>query len=338
MNNSHGGSCLSLDDFDFAEKDHTEAENKPEVAEHPTAENTGPDFLAAFFRSKSSDKNTSFEAVSHNSVAPKKFAKKSQKERKREEQKSQEVGRDIAVCSPKERWSGWGSKSPPESSPSFADILTDEKVAKSQGEPNGSGTKPKAGAGRNRKASWRQLSFDEESAPAVAGKSRQPPSNPWKQLPPMSTNKDLTACNESDRYVVDSLISLDLFDLSLTSYTFFFEIQRQILQGHAATGRIFSRLLRNCAVATRAAPGEAGDELEVAPSVADRREGHGGVAQGGLREPMRESEGGARGEADGPAYLESLQEVTVRQAGMIILLPTYQGIVMRIFVSIRGTG
>ena len=53
---------------------------------------------------------------------------------------------------------------------------------------------------------------------------------------------------------------------------------------------------------------------------------------------MRESEGGARGEADGPAYLESLQEVTVRQAGMIILLPTYQGIVMRIFVSIRGTG
>ena len=221
MNNSHGGSCLSLDDFDFAEKDHTEAENKPEVAEHPTAENTGPDFLAAFFRSKSSDKNTSFEAVSHNSVAPKKFAKKSQKERKREEQKSQEVGRDIAVCSPKERWSGWGSKSPPESSPSFADILTDEKVAKSQGEPNGSGTKPKAGAGRNRKASWRQLSFDEESAPAVAGKSRQPPSNPWKQLPPMSTNKDLTACNESDRYVVDSLISLDLFDLSLTSYTFF---------------------------------------------------------------------------------------------------------------------
>ena len=221
MNNSHGGSCLSLDDFDFAEKDHTEAENKPEVAEHPTAENTGPDFLAAFFRSKSSDKNTSFEAVSHNSVAPKKFAKKSQKERKREERKSQEVERDIAVCSPKERWSGWGSKSPPESSPSFADILTDEKVAKSQGEPNGSGTKPKAGAGRNRKASWRQLSFDEESAPAVAGKSRQPPSNPWKQLPPMSTNKDLTACNESDRYVVDSLISLDLFDLSLTSYTFF---------------------------------------------------------------------------------------------------------------------
>ena len=221
MNNSHGGSCLSLDDFDFAEKDHTEAENKPEVEEHPTAENTGPDFLAAFFRSKSSDKNTSFEAVSHNSVAPKKFAKKSQKERKREERKSQEVGRDIAVCSPKERWSGWGSKSPPESSPSFADILTDEKVAKSQGEPNGSGTKPKAGAGRNRKASWRQLSFDEESAPAVAGKSRQPPSNPWKQLPPMSTNKDLTACNESDRYVVDSLISLDLFDLSLTSYTFF---------------------------------------------------------------------------------------------------------------------
>ena len=223
MNNSHGGSCLSLDDFDFAEKDHTEAENKPEVAEHPTAENTGPDFLAAFFRSKSSDKNTSFEAVSHNSVAPKKFAKKSQKERKREERKSQEVGRDIAVCSPKERWSGWGSKSPPESSPSFADILTDEKVAKSQGEPNGSGTKPKAGAGRNRKASWRQLSFDEESAPAVVGKSPQPPSNPWKQLPPMSTNKDLTACNESDSggYVVDSLISLDLFDLSLTSYTFF---------------------------------------------------------------------------------------------------------------------
>ena len=221
MNNSHGGSCLSLDDFDFAEKDHTEAENKPEVEEHPTAENTGPDFLAAFFRSKSSDKNTSFEAVSHNSVAPKKFAKKSQKERKREERKSQEVGRDIAVCSPKERWSGWGSKSPPESSPSFADILTDEKVAKSQGEPNGSGTKPKAGAGRNRKASWRQLSFDEELAPAVVGKSPQPPSNPWKQLPPMSTNKDLTACNESDRYVVDSLISLDLFDLSLTSYTFF---------------------------------------------------------------------------------------------------------------------
>ena len=221
MNNSHGGSCLSLDDFDFAEKDHTEAENKPEVEEHPTAENTGPDFLAAFFRSKSSDKNTSFEAVSHNSVAPKKFAKKSQKERKREERKSQEVGRDIAVCSPKERWSGWGSKSPPESSPSFADILTDEKVAKSQGEPNGSGTKPKAGAGRNRKASWRQLSFDEEPAPAVVGKSPQPPSNPWKQLPPMSTNKDLTACNESDRYVVDSLISLDLFDLSLTSYTFF---------------------------------------------------------------------------------------------------------------------
>ena len=221
MNNSHGGSCLSLDDFDFAEKDNTEAENKPEVEEHPTAADTSPDFLAAFFRSKSSDKNTSFEAVSHNSVAPKKFAKKSQKERKREEQKSQEVGRDIAVCSPKERWSGWGSKSPPESSPSFADILTDEKVAKSQGEPNGSGTKPKAGAGRNRKASWRQLSFDEESAPAVAGKSRQPPSNPWKQLPPMSTNKDLTACNESDRYVVDSLISLDLFDLSLTSYTFF---------------------------------------------------------------------------------------------------------------------
>ena len=199
MNNSHGGSCLSLDDFDFAEKDHTEAENKPEVEEHPTAADTGPDFLAAFFRSKSSDKHTSFEAVSHNSVAPKKFAKKSQKERKREERKSQEVGRDIAVCStPKERWSGWGSKSPPENSPSFADILTDEKVAKSQGEPNGSGTKPKAGAGRNRKASWRQLSFDEESAPAAAGKSPQPRSNPWKQLPPMPTTKDLSACNEGD--------------------------------------------------------------------------------------------------------------------------------------------
>ena len=216
MNNSHGGSCLSLDDFDFAEKEHIETENKLAVEEYPTEADTGPEFLAAFFRTKSSDKNPSSEALSHNSIAPKKFGKKSQKERKREERKSQEVEtveRELAVCSPKERWSGWGSKSPPESSPSFADILTNEKFAKSQGEPNGSGTKPKAGAGRNRKASWRQLSFDEESAPAVAGKSPQPPSNPWKQLPPMSTTKDLSACNEGESggYVVDSL---DLFEVS----------------------------------------------------------------------------------------------------------------------------
>merc|ERR1719264_1375723 len=83
MNNSHGGSCLSLDDFDFAEKEHIETENKLAVEEHPTEADTGPEFLAAFFRTKSSDKNPSSEALSHNSIAPKKFGKKSQKERKR---------------------------------------------------------------------------------------------------------------------------------------------------------------------------------------------------------------------------------------------------------------
>ena len=158
--------------------------------------------MAAFFRSSNSDKNPPAGTVSRNSAetaVPKKFAKKSQKERKREQRKPQEVERDLAVGNPKERWSGWGSKSPSESSPSFADILTDEKTAKVHSEQNGSGTKPKAGA-RNRKASWRQLSFDEEStpAPATAVKSTQPPANPWKQLPPMSAAKDLSAIDDGE--------------------------------------------------------------------------------------------------------------------------------------------
>ena len=214
--NSNNGSCLSLDDFDFAEKDHPETESKPGCAEiHCEADNgEGPDFLAAFFRSNKSDKTPPAEVVSRN-AAPKKFAKKSQKDRKREQQKSQEVERDqdLAAGNPKERWSGWGSKSPSVSSPSFADILTDEKTAKGHGEHNSSGTKPKAGAARNRKASWRQLSFDEESAPATAVKSAQPPANPWKQLPLMSAAKDLSARDEGESggYAVDSL---DKFEIS----------------------------------------------------------------------------------------------------------------------------
>ena len=192
MNNSRSGSCLSLDDFDFAEKDNPEPEIEHGGSELRCETDTGPDFLAAFFQASNSGKNR----PAPETAAPKKFAKKSQKERKREEMKPKQFERELAAGSPKERWSGWGSKSPTESSPSFADIVTDEKAAKGRGEHNGSGAKPKAGAGgvgRNRKSSWRQLSFDEESTPTTNVKPPQPPSNPWKQLPPMSAAKDISA-------------------------------------------------------------------------------------------------------------------------------------------------
>ena len=210
INNSHGGSCLSLDDFDFAEKEQPEPESLDEIQRE--ADNGSGDFLAAFFRSNSGTGGHPPETVSRNAASvSKRFAKKSQKERKREQLRTQEDEKELAVGNPKERsqrWGGWASTSPTtESSPSFADILTDEKAGSGL-KSAAAGTKPKAGA-RNRKASWRQLSFDEESPPATAARSPQPPGNPWKQLPQpaaAAAAKDLSVRERppTDRCAVDS--------------------------------------------------------------------------------------------------------------------------------------
>ena len=220
INNSHGGSCLSLDDFDFAEKDQPEESQDAGGEIQRDADNGSGDFLAAFFRSDSGKVDHRPETAFRNAApVSKRFAKKSQKERKRDQLqlRTQEDEKELlAVGNPKEhsqRWGGWASKSPAtESSPSFADILTDEKAGSgNKSAAAAAGTKPKAGA-RNRKASWRQLSFDEESAAApataAAAKSPQPAGNPWKQLPQVTAAaaKDLSARERTppDRCAVDS--------------------------------------------------------------------------------------------------------------------------------------
>ncbi len=184
------GSNLSLEELDFEEKEGEPFSggrvDRPPVA-RPLPSNGSEDFLADFFGTNKvgSPHQKSPVAPSEQNVpfSKKKFAKKSQKERKRE--RVAETLRTLAPSTvevePKSppKWGGWGPGSPSanlndvpskdetlHSLPSFSDIMKSQASTSSEAPPNDTITtnntnnsKPK----RGRKSSWRQLDLSAES-------------------------------------------------------------------------------------------------------------------------------------------------------------------------------
>ena len=197
---------LSGDDFDFEEK--TEASQSvkqpttPDVhivpAENNDDKKENSEFLASFFganRSLSVEKSplteanhaSAMSAQSSSTPFNKKFAKKSQKERKKESQMVESPAAPVA----RPQWQGWGCQgdsfsSSVSSGPSLSEIMKSESKTRKITPPS-SGKGPKqpepqaASQPRTKKAAWRQLSFTDE--PESPSGLPQPPSNPWKTLP-----------------------------------------------------------------------------------------------------------------------------------------------------------
>ena len=221
----------SLDELEFEEKLQIKDADRTREALNGVHQNGGglpssssfngqQGFLASFFEAK-----TPATAGSEKKPLPsssKKFAKKSQKERKKELDLLSKEGPVEPEKQQAKKWSGWGTQSPatPEKQQqppanglrrdlSLSEIMKAEVISpppppsvqsalnapSSSSQSSVGGTKPKI-----KKSSWKQLSFTE---PEPKGLSSAPAVNPWKKVAAASTTPASKDCHVSSSSSTD---------------------------------------------------------------------------------------------------------------------------------------